>query len=92
MRTEYLEFHFALDLGANPDGVTEELAIKCFAGMPNTPPVLTAVDHKDTYMLKILLEKGASPNAACCDKTALGRANELKKAEAIILLKKYGAK
>jgi hypothetical protein len=85
-------FDFALQLGANPDGVTEKLAVKCFHGLPNTPPVLSAATLKDTYFLKSLLERGASPDAACCDTTALHSAIVSGNAEGALLLRQYGAK
>ncbi|MBB5213180.1 ankyrin repeat domain-containing protein [Microbulbifer hydrolyticus] len=82
---------FALDLGANPNGVTEAISIKCFAGMPTASPVMHAASHEDTGILKLLLKNGASANVGCCDSSALQIANENKNPEAAKLLKEYGA-
>ncbi|AZZ98492.1 ankyrin repeat domain-containing protein [Pseudoalteromonas sp. R3] len=83
---------FALDLGANPNGVTEPISIKCFSGMPTASPVMHAASHEDTAILKLLLQSGASPNTGCCDTSALQIAKENKNSEAAKLLKQYGAK
>lgn len=83
---------FALDLGANPNGVTEEVSIKCFAGMPTSAPVMHAAFQEDTKILELLLKSGASPNVGCCDATALQVAKENKNPDAAKLLKHYGAK
>ncbi len=89
---EKIAFNFALELGADPNGVTRELAVKCFAGMPTNFPVLHAAGHESTEMLEILLKEGASPNASCCGSSALQVATENGNISAVKLLKQYGAK
>ena len=83
---------FALELGANPNGVGEKAALICFNGMPTVAPVLSAAKHSEAHVLKLLLEAGASANAWCCDSSALQVAEDFNNKESIILLKKYGAK
>ncbi|WP_162926366.1 ankyrin repeat domain-containing protein [Teredinibacter purpureus] len=83
---------FALDLGANPNGVTEAISIKCFAGMPTSAPLMHAAFQEDTKILELLLKSGASPNVGCCDATALQIAKNNKNPNAAKLLKQYGAK
>ncbi|WP_185231698.1 ankyrin repeat domain-containing protein [Teredinibacter franksiae] len=87
-----IAFNFALELGADPNGVTRDLAIKCFGGMPTNFPVLHAASHESTEMLEALLEEGASPNASCCGSSALQVATENGNITAVKLLKHYGAK
>jgi len=79
----------ALELGADPDGVSEKETVECFGGLPVSPPVLHAVQYKDVSILKLLLEAGASPNAWCCDSSAMQIARDIKNTKAIELLNKY---
>jgi len=83
---------FALELGANPDGVSEPTAIACFNGMPTSAPVMHAAAYQNTDILEVLLKSGASPNRWCCDSSALQAAEGAGNQAAAMMLREYGAR
>lgn len=81
---------FAIELGANPNGLTESESIRCFNGMPSYPVVMLALAYEDLSILEYLLKNGASVNAGCCGSTAIGEAQSMEDKRAYNLLIEYG--
>ena len=91
-KNEFRAAEVALELGANPNGVSEVESKKCFSGMPTTAPVMHAANFEDVELLALLLKSGASAEAWCCDSSALQRAEKAGNEKAVKLLRQYGAK
>ena len=89
---DLMAVQFALELGANPNGLSESEAKRCFSGMPSYVPVLLAAGYEDLSILKLLLTEGASPNIGCCGSSALGVAELNTNKEAAKLIRAHGGR
>ena len=82
---------FAIELGADPNGLSERISKSCFGGMPSYVPVILAAELEDVTILELLLKNGASPKVGCCGSSALEVAQAKGNLEAVDILISYGA-